>query len=49
MEIFWFLLGMFLGAVVGAGLVILYVKRQFARSMGQIEEQMEMIQDLEKD
>ena len=46
MEILLFVAGFFLGAVLGSGLMLLYIRRKFTQSVSRMEEQMQMIQEI---
>lgn len=49
MELFWFISGFMLGALIGSGAVLLYINRKFTRSVQKFEEEMDFIQNLEEE
>ncbi len=44
-----FLTGFSLGLVVGAGLVLLYVKMKFTQSLNRFEQEMDLMEDMEEE
>lgn len=48
MELFWFISGFMLGALIGSGAVLFYINRKFSRSVQKFEEEMDFIQNLEE-
>ncbi len=49
MELFWFISGFMLGALIGSGAVLFYINRKFTRSVQKFEEEMDFIQNLEEE
>lgn len=49
MEYIWFISGFILGALLGSGGVLFYINRKFTRSVQRFEEEMNFIEEMEKE
>lgn len=49
MDLLSIMVGFSLGVVFGSGLVLLYIKRKFSKSVERFEEEMDMLNELESE
>lgn len=48
-NVIWFVSGLILGLAVGSGAVLFYINRKFTQSVQKFEEEMDFLEDLEKE
>lgn len=49
MNILWLVTGFILGLTIGAGIALAYINRRFQNSVSELEEEMELIEKLQKE
>jgi hypothetical protein len=47
MSLTWFLGGFSLGLLIGAGIVLLYIKMKFTQSLNRFEQEMDFLEEME--